>query len=133
MVIPNMSSGDISLLINDGAGIFAAPANYEAGDAPKKVYAVDYDGDGDCDMATINYYDHKVSVFMNLGYCGDLNGDGFISVFDVMFLIDYLYSGGPEPESIRLCDVNSDSVTNIFDIVFLLKYLYMNGPEPECL
>jgi hypothetical protein len=64
--------------------------------------------------------------------CGDANADGDTNIFDVTFLISYLYMGGAPPYPLESADVNSDSVVNIFDITYLVSYLYMGGPLPDC-
>jgi len=64
--------------------------------------------------------------------CGDANGDEDLNIFDVTFLISYLYLGGMPPEPIIIADVNSDNEINIFDIVYIISYLYLGGPEPDC-
>lgn len=64
--------------------------------------------------------------------CGNTNGDDDINIFDVTYLISYLYMEGPPPDPIESADVNNDSVVNIFDVTYLISYLYMEGPEPNC-
>ncbi len=61
---------------------------------------------------------------------GDLNGDGQITVSDVVFLINYLYRGGPPPDPWELGDVNCDEEINLGDVVYLISYLFEDGPPP---
>ena len=63
---------------------------------------------------------------------GDVNADGIINVGDVVYLVSYLYKGGPEPCPIESGDVNLDSIVNVGDIVYLVSYLYKGGPPPAC-
>jgi hypothetical protein len=63
---------------------------------------------------------------------GDANEDGAIDVSDVIYLINYLFMGGPEPEPLEAGDANSDEVVDIADVVYLINYLFMNGPPPDC-
>jgi hypothetical protein len=65
--------------------------------------------------------------------CGDVQNDGVVNVGDVVYLVTYLYKGGPEP----VCpsdrgDVNNDGVINVGDVVYLVTYLYKGGPAPSC-
>jgi hypothetical protein len=65
--------------------------------------------------------------------CGDANGDQNVNVGDVVYLVGYLYRGGPLP----VCpanrgDVNNDGVTNVGDVVYLVGFLYRGGPDPIC-
>ena len=64
--------------------------------------------------------------------CGDINGDDVVNLFDVTYLISYLYMEGPPPTDLLLADVNGDETINIFDITYLITYLYLEGPEPDC-
>jgi len=81
------------------------------------------------------------SYNMNSGYwqsfeeCagrGDANGDGVINSADVVYLINYLFKGGPSPEPLCNGDVNCDGIINSADVVYLINYLFKGGPPPGC-
>lgn len=62
---------------------------------------------------------------------GDANNDGAISAADVVYLINYLFIGGPEPVPLWIIgDVNCDVNVSAADVVYLINYLFINGPEP---
>ena len=63
---------------------------------------------------------------------GDATGDGVINSADIVYLLNYLYKGGPTPVPPEAGDCTCDSVINSADIVYLLNYLYKNGPAPNC-
>jgi parallel beta-helix repeat protein len=63
---------------------------------------------------------------------GDVNYDGYINIFDITYMISWLYLGGPEPLYTESADVNCDSTVNLFDITYMVVYIYKNGPEPTC-
>jgi hypothetical protein len=64
--------------------------------------------------------------------CGDVNNDGIINIGDVVYLIGYLYRGGPLPIPLECVgDVNNDDIVNIGDVVYLIAYLYRGGPTPD--
>lgn len=65
-------------------------------------------------------------------YRGDVNNDGIVNVGDVVYLISYLYKGGPPPVPMSMGDVNCDGIVNLGDVVFLIGYLYRGGPVPRC-
>lgn len=64
--------------------------------------------------------------------CGDIDGDNSITLLDITFLINFLYKGGPAPDSMENADVNNSGSVNILDILYLIKYLYKSGPPPNC-
>jgi len=63
---------------------------------------------------------------------GDTNGDGVINSADVVYLINYLFKGGPAPEPLEAGDCNCDGVVNSADVVYLINYLFKGGPPPGC-
>ncbi len=63
---------------------------------------------------------------------GDVNRDGVINSSDVVYLINYLFIGGPAPDPLALGDVNCDGVVNGADVVYLINYLFISGPPPQC-
>lgn len=61
---------------------------------------------------------------------GDANGDSFINLGDIVFLIDYLFKGGTAPYPLIAGDVNNDGLINLGDLVYLISYLFRGGPPP---
>ena len=61
---------------------------------------------------------------------GDVNGDEVINSADVVYLINYLFKGGPPPEPLEAGDVNCDGIINSADVVYLINYLFKGGPPP---
>jgi len=64
--------------------------------------------------------------------CGDANNDDQLNIFDVTYIISYLYLDGPAPLYPYLCDVNNSDNIDIFDITHLISYLYLSGSAPDC-
>lgn len=69
---------------------------------------------------------HAVPVFIP----GDSNNDGIINIFDISFIISYLYLSGPAPEHMSAADPNADCVINLFDATYIQVFLYQEGPDP---
>jgi hypothetical protein len=67
-----------------------------------------------------------------MDYRGDVNGDKIINIADIVFLINYLFIGGPAPVKFTEGDVNCDEIINVSDIVFLINHLFIGGPVPRC-
>ncbi|MCJ7458622.1 MAG: tandem-95 repeat protein, partial [candidate division Zixibacteria bacterium] len=63
---------------------------------------------------------------------GDPNGDLFVTVSDVVYIINYLFKSGPPPlHCPRSGDVNCDGKVTVSDAVYLINYLFKGGP-PLC-
>ena len=71
------------------------------------------------------------TIVKGIVLCGDCNNDGTINSADVVYLINYLFIGGPAPQP-QLCvgDCNGDNVVNSADVVYLINYLFIGGPAP---
>lgn len=71
------------------------------------------------------------TVARDIGYkIGDPTWDGIIDVADVLYLLNYLYKGGPAPDPAEIGDVTCDGTVDLDDVIFLLNYLYKGGPAP---
>lgn len=64
--------------------------------------------------------------------CGDANGDGQANVADAVFLIQYIFRGGPAPKPTIVANVNGDEEVNVGDVVYLIGYIFNQGPGPDC-
>lgn len=61
---------------------------------------------------------------------GDVNGDGTIDISDLVYLVDYMFTGGPAPVSEMAGDVDGSGQLDISDLVYLVDYLFTGGPPP---
>ena len=69
--------------------------------------------------------------------CGDANNDGGIDISDAVYLIQFIFAGGPAPGSCRgsfygMGDANGDAAVDISDAVYLIQYIFAGGPTPGC-
>jgi hypothetical protein len=62
--------------------------------------------------------------------CGDCNHDWLVDVADVLYLINYLFTGGSEPIPPESGDVDTNSLIDIADVMYLINYLFIGGPRP---
>ena len=53
---------------------------------------------------------------------GDANGDGFIDVSDIVYIIDFAIAG-TQPSDVCSSDINDDGVANIIDIVGIVNII----------
>ncbi|HEX7401583.1 MAG TPA: LamG-like jellyroll fold domain-containing protein [candidate division Zixibacteria bacterium] len=75
------------------------------------------------------YYDR---LKLEFALRGDANGDEVIDVGDVVYVINYLFKGGPEPDPVAAGDATCDGVVDVGDVVYLINYLFKGGPPPSC-
>jgi hypothetical protein len=62
--------------------------------------------------------------------CGDADGDLAINISDAVYLINYIFKGGPAPNPLEAGDVNLDGAVNVADAVYLINYIFKGGPPP---
>lgn len=65
--VANYSSDDVSVLLGDGGGGFAAATPFPAHDGPRSVAVGDFDGDGRADLAVANAISQDVSILPGTG------------------------------------------------------------------
>ncbi|NOY88246.1 MAG: hypothetical protein GXO93_02500, partial [FCB group bacterium] len=96
------------------------------------------------DFPTFNPYqgtlqgtgDAFVTKFSSGGCCVGMRGnvdndpDDKVNISDVMYLINYAFSGGPAPQCMEEADVNGDGSVNVVDINYLTNYMFEGGPAP---
>ncbi len=62
--------------------------------------------------------------------CGDFDASGQNDIVDVVYLVNYIFAGGPAPQDDGLGDVDCSQQVNIADAVYLVNYIFVGGPEP---
>ncbi len=63
-------------------------------------------------------------------FCGDANSDDATNIADAVYLINYIFKGGPEPDPLCIGDANGDGPINVADAVYLINYIFKGGPAP---
>lgn len=93
------------------------------------LFAVD-DGRDSTDTETVSIIVKPYNVLPSK-MLGDVTGDSLVDVSDIVFLLNYLFMGGPPPNPPAAGDVNGDCFVGISDIIWLMNYLYHHGPPPQ--
>jgi len=62
--------------------------------------------------------------------CGDADSSDDVDIDDIVFVIAYIFSGGPTPEPPESADVNCAGGVDIDDAVYLIAYVFSGGPPP---
>ncbi len=74
------------------------------------------------------FYGGSITVLPYLA--GDPNHDGMVDVADVIYLVNYLFLSGSEPDPFESGDANDDGQVDIGDVIYLANYLFLGGPPP---
>ncbi len=62
--------------------------------------------------------------------CGDANGDDAVAISDVVYIITYIFGGGPAPDPLESADANCDGSISVADGVYVINYIFGGGPVP---
>ncbi len=66
----------------------------------------------------------------NAFLCGDADGNGSVSIGDAVYVINYIFGGGPAPSPMAAADVDCNGSVSIGDAVYLINYIFGGGPVP---
>jgi len=61
---------------------------------------------------------------------GDSNGDSLFNISDLVYLINYLFKGGPPPTPLQAGDLNCDTKSSLSDLFYLINFFFKSGPFP---
>jgi hypothetical protein len=143
------AAAEMNRLYVDGAKVDSAAYSYTLGFAADSEVNVGYIDFGDFfrysgildelaiyDLALTDSQveDHYQLGLSGSGYCefgfGDADSNGIVNISDAVFLISYIFGGGPAPSPLLAGDADCNSIINISDAVYLISYIFGGGPEP---
>ncbi len=61
---------------------------------------------------------------------GDADGSGTVTISDVVYLISYIFGGGPAPNPIESGDADCSGAVTISDVVYLINYIFAGTAAP---
>ncbi|MFQ5489264.1 MAG: FG-GAP repeat domain-containing protein, partial [Phycisphaerae bacterium] len=93
------TSRDVSILLGNGDGTFAADVAFTVGDKPVSVAIGDLNGNGHPDLAVANRNSDNISVLLG-------NGDG-------TFAADVTFGAGDGPVSVAIGDLDEDGYADL--------------------
>jgi hypothetical protein len=83
-------------------------------------------------LAGIETVAHYTSGLSGLGYCivswGDADHSGFVDISDIVYIIIYIFGGGPAPSPLLAGDADCSGWVDISDVVYLIAYIFAGGP-----
>jgi hypothetical protein len=62
--------------------------------------------------------------------CGDADGTRFISISDVVYIINFIFGGGTAPYPLAAGDADCNMQVNISDAVRVINYIFVGGAAP---
>lgn len=81
-----------------------------------------------------NYY-ALLQALNDLGvdiYCGDANDDGLVNLGDAVYLVRYIFMGGPPPAVEYRSDIDCDGDVDIGDAVGIINYVFREHALLRC-
>jgi len=138
---------------NIGDGVYLADFLFRGGAAPNPLANADVDGDCDVDYDDFDcMWNYSVDPCQTIlctcvfplidrtqpcgdNLCGDANGDGTHNVADVIYIVNFVFKGGPPPTPYAKYsgDANGDCAVNVADAMGIISYIFKGGPQPlEC-
>lgn len=121
------SSYDLDAIYRSTDGGYTWEPN-DYGDAPSGGSDFYFDEDGNLYVAGFGIYRSSFNY-----KCGDINNDGGYSVGDVVYVVAYVFKGGPAPvPALDSGDANCDGDVNIGDAVYGISYIFKGGTRPCC-
>ncbi len=65
------------------------------------------------------------------GYlCGDANNDAAVNISDAIWIANFVFIGGPEPNPWLAGEVNCDGLVNVSDAVWIILFVFEGGNDP---
>ncbi|MBK7092613.1 MAG: trypsin-like peptidase domain-containing protein [bacterium] len=62
--------------------------------------------------------------------CGDCDNSTVVNISDAVYLIAFVFSGGPAPNPLMSADADCSGGVSISDAVYLIAYVFSGGPSP---
>jgi hypothetical protein len=63
--------------------------------------------------------------------CGDADGNDYLDILDAIFLRDYIFAGGSNPNPLAAGNADGECRINLSDVVYICNYIFSHGPLPS--
>ncbi len=61
---------------------------------------------------------------------GDANGNGSVNLADIIYLVNFVFKGGIEPNPTCRGDANGNGSVNLTDIIYIVNFVFKGGTAP---
>lgn len=75
-------------------------------------------------------FDDALSAPLLSYLCGDADGNALVNISDAVYLIYYIFAGGPPPRPLSSGDSDCNGLVTISDVVYLINYIFIGGAAP---
>jgi hypothetical protein len=124
---PPKSGEEIRWQVISSGGTSGTSTNYKLGGTVGQTAA----GAGTSASYGLNHGFWQDFVAVEPDYlCGDADASGGVDIDDVVYLIAYIFSYGPEPVPLASGDADCSGGVDIDDVVWLIAYIFSGGNAP---
>ena len=100
-------------------------ADTVSGTSPNTIFSIDFD------VTVADAFSSTSQTITVASYvCGDSDGNGIVTISDAVYLIVYIFSGGPAPNPLAAGDSDCNGLITISDAVHIIAYIFSGGPAP---
>lgn len=113
-----------------GPGIYTAPLGAIAAPSAGQIVFNSFTGNvcfvWDCWALRSNVPTYEEPEYV----CGDADSSGLVTISDAVYLINYIFAGGPPPMPLLSGDADCNGLVTISDAVYLINFIFGGGPAP---
>jgi uncharacterized Ntn-hydrolase superfamily protein len=122
VTIVNSGIGSLGEVIDNGDGSYTATVT-----APTTAWIDTFSISVDAGGEVVEINAKPVVAYY---ICGDADASGDVDIDDVVYLIAYIFSGGPPPDPYETGDADYSGEVDIDDVVYLIAYIFSGGNDP---
>lgn len=64
--------------------------------------------------------------------CGDVDGNGSLSISDEIALVAFIFGTGPRPDPLQVADMDCSGYISVTDAVYFINFIFHGGRAPCC-
>jgi hypothetical protein len=67
-----------------------------------------------------------------IAICGDVDGNGTLSISDEISLVAFIFGAGPRPDPLQVADMDCSGYISVTDAVYFINFIFHGGKPPCC-